>query len=246
VLESRLPDATCDALYELAAEAECDLIGGTGSKRARFEPGQPIAVRYDIPEEILLRSEAVQVLLADRSILSIAQRYLGGAPIQDLVAMWWTAAAAVESSPAAQEFHFDLDRLRFLKLFVYLTDVGPDNGPHVLVRGTHRDLPRELRADRRFATSEVSDHFDPARSISVTGPRGTMFFADTRALHRGTRVSVGHRLVFQLEYATSLFGAPFTSARIERPSPVLLDAMRAYPSTYGRYELHPEVARAES
>ena len=240
VLDSRLPEDSCSALTELAARAQCDLIEGDpgAPAQAQFDAEWPKAVRYDIPEPQLLASEAVQRLLADRSVLAIAQAYLGGVPVQDLVAMWWTAASTRSSSAAAQQFHFDLDRLRFLKLFVYLTDVGPENGPHVYVRGSHRSLPEPLRDDRRFSDAEVLAHFDEDDIVSVTGQRGTIFLADTKGLHKGVNAAAGNRLVFQLEYATSFFGAAVPKAEIRRPSRELRSAMADFPSTYRRFDSH--------
>ncbi len=106
-------------------------------------------------------------------------------PVQDMVAMWWTTPSREGSSAAAQQFHFDLDRLQFLKVFVYLTDVGPENGPHEFVRGSHRHLPVALRADRRFSDEEVLEHYGAEDRISVTGARGTIFVADTRRAPQG-------------------------------------------------------------
>ncbi len=238
-LGCRLPEPICSALTELATSAACDLTERApgAPTHARFDPDHVLAVRYDVPEEALVESEAVQRLLADRSVLAIAQSYLGGVPVQDLAAMWWTRPSTTSSSAAAQQFHFDLDRLRFLKLFTYLTDVGPENGPHVYVRGSHRALPAPLRADRRFSDAEVLEHYGEGDIVSVTGPRGSMFFADTRGLHKGANSTVGNRLVFQLEYATSLFGAPVAGLAIHDPHPELLTAVADLPATYRRFDL---------
>lgn len=239
ILAARLPEATCDALEAVARAAACELTDPTrpGPSRARFEPEAPAAVRYDVAEEDLLAAPVVQALLADRSLIDLAQRYLGAAPVQDLVAMWWTAASDSGSAAAAQLYHFDLDRLRFVKLFVYLTDVDEATGPHGYVRGTHQHLPLALRADRRFSDEEVAAVVDANRVATIVGPRGTMFLADTRGLHRGHPVVAGHRLVFQMEWATSLFGRPTARRRIDHPVPILRDAAGEFPVTYRRFDL---------
>ena len=96
-----------------------------------FDPTDVRAVRYDLDEADVVRSLAAQRLLADESLLAVAQEYLEAAPVQDMVAMWWSTAAEEQpSSAAAQLYHFDLDRLRFLKVFVYLSDVDDSAGPH--------------------------------------------------------------------------------------------------------------------
>src|SRR5205085_1235372 len=142
-------------------------------------------------------------------------------PVQDMVAMWWSAAAAsAPSAAAAQLFHFDLDRLRFLKVFVYVTGVDDETGPHAFVRGSHRDLPRKFRTDRRYDDAEVESAFD-GTVATIAGPRGTMFCADTRGLHKGLPLARGYRLVFQMEYATSLFGQAVDWLPLVDPIPEL-------------------------
>ena len=54
------------------------------------------------------------------------------------------------------------------------------------MRGTHRDLPAEFRADRRYSDEEVGRRF-PSQVVRIPGPRGTVFLADTRGLHKASR-----------------------------------------------------------
>ena len=84
-------------------------------------------------------------------------------PLHHVVERAWKGA----SSEAAQLFHFDMDRIRFLKVFIYLTDVGTENGPHVYVRGSHRSKPPAFFRDRRFSDAEVKRAFPPT---SVNSP----------------------------------------------------------------------------
>src|SRR5690606_18205340 len=100
---------------------------------------RPRAVRYELRADDLVASSDVQRLLADWSLLAVAQDYLRATPIIDIVAMWWhTALHDHPDARAAQFFHFDMDRPRWLKFFIYLTDVAPENGPHCFIRGSHR------------------------------------------------------------------------------------------------------------
>jgi hypothetical protein len=206
----------------------------SGVGRARFDPAKATAVRYDLDESDVVTFPAVQRLLADESLLALAQQYLGAAPVQDMVAMWWSTAVVGDASAAAQLFHFDLDRLRFLKLFVYVTDVDDEHGPHTFVRGSHRDLPRPFRQDRRYSDDEVLATFGGS-VVTIGGERGTTFLADTRALHKGLPLITGHRLVFQMEFATSLFGQVVDRVRLEDPIPRLKSMFDRYPYTFRRF-----------
>lgn len=242
VFRTPLPEAMCAALEALATCTPATLVAALpgAPARARFDPAAPLAARYDIDEDDLLADSVVQDLLADESLLRLAQAHLGTTPVQDLVAMWWSApVGAAPSSAAAQRFHFDLDRLRFLKLFVYLTDVDDGSGPHVFVRGTHRDLPRALRADRRFDDVEVETTFGAGAPATIVGRRGTMFVADTRGLHKGLPARERHRLVFQLEWATSLFGHPVPARRLPLRSERLRRALAQHPAVYRRFATTP-------
>jgi hypothetical protein len=237
VLPTRLGESECAALEQTALEAECTTTSAPidAPARARFDPASPTAVRYDLDEQDVLACPVAQQLLGDQSLLAIAQQYLGAAPVQDMVAMWWSTAQPVAaSSAAAQLFHFDLDRLRFLKLFVYLTDVDAAHGPHLFVRGSHRDLPAGFRHDRRYTDDEVFEAFGDA-VMSIEGRRGTMFLADTRGLHKGLPLEHGIRLVFQLEYATSLFGYPVRRLTLVPDEPAAAAAMAQFPYTFRRF-----------
>ncbi|MCA1657043.1 MAG: phytanoyl-CoA dioxygenase family protein [Actinobacteria bacterium] len=232
VLSEPLPVAACDDLERTAREAVCTLTGSM--ETGRFDQEAPRARRYDVPEVDLLACATAQELLADTSLLKLAQDYLGAAPIQDLVTAWWSAPGGGSASAAAQMYHFDLDRPRFLKLFVYVTDVDAETGPHAYVRGTHRQLPAEFRFDRRYDDDEVEQRFRDD-VVRIPGRRGTVFIADTRGLHKGEPVIRGHRLVFQLQWSSSLFGQTYTRPPLQPVVPALAEAMRLYPSVYRRF-----------
>ena len=238
VLQTRLDDGACDQLEACARDAVCSLVlPGAPVQRERFEERDPKAIRYDLEEIDILRCEAAQRLIVDASLMDVAGKYVGATPMQDLVAMWWsTPVGPAASSAAAQEFHFDLDRLQFLKIFVYVTDVDDRTGPHVYVRGTHEGLPAEFRRDGRYAENEVRDRFGEDVK-SIVGPRGTVFLADTRGLHKGQNLLEGHRLVFQLEFSTSLFGQHYGRPVISDAVPELSEMQRRHPDSFSRFEI---------
>lgn len=241
VVDARLDATRCGALEAAARRASCRMVGpnGTLPERGTFDENHLTAIRYDLDENDILSVPAAQDIVADRSLFEIARRYLGGEPVQDLVAMWWSAAVRSTdrgAADAAQQFHFDLDRLRFLKVFVFLTDVDEEHGPHVYVRGTHRSAPQRFRADGRHPDEEVLPAFGDD-VCSISGPRGTVFLADTRGLHKGRALQRGHRLVFQTEYATSLFGSSYTRPRIVDPVPNLVALAAEHPATFVRFDL---------
>jgi hypothetical protein len=250
VFDQRLDDATCDRLLALALRtpsvAQGAGSGGDGDAMLVIDRAAPRAVRYELRPEDLVADPAVQALMADWSLLTIAQDYLRAAPIIDIVTMWWhTAFQHHPDARAAQFYHFDMDRPRWLKFFFYLTDVGPDNGPHCFIRGSHRTggIADELLSQgyARLGDDEVARHFPAADHVRFTGRRGTIIAEDTRGLHKGQHVVDGDRLVFQLEFTNTLFGGALVRTPIATPMHRDLDErVRAFPRIYSAFDTRPE------
>jgi hypothetical protein len=245
VFPKLLSDAVVDELLRYALSAEGYYVPGTerkdeaeAARRAKtFDRNRPLGVRFDYPAATLVKEPAIQRLLTDRSILAVAQSYLGCDPILDLVTMWWHTAASPEpSAEAAQLFHFDMDRIKWLKFFVYLTDVDDRSGPHVFVPGSHRrsGIPWRMlqKGYARLSDDEVQAYYGPDGLRRFTGPRGTVIAEDTRGLHKGAHVLEGDRLVFQLEFVDSLFGGRHSGVAIPNPSADLLKLHEELPSLF--------------
>jgi hypothetical protein len=184
---------------------------------ALFDPDKPLAVRYDYPTDALLDDADVQALLADPSLLALAQSYLGSRPRADVLSMWWhTGFHTQPDSEAAQFYHFDMDRIKWFKIFVYLTDVTPADGPHSFIEGSHRTggIPTSMlrKGYVRLQDAEVLGHYGPQREVEFAAPRGTIIVEDTRGLHKGKAVSGSPRLVLQLQFSNSLFGGNYPKA----------------------------------
>jgi hypothetical protein len=243
VFEQRLPDDVCDRLLALGERtpAIAQSAGTDGDATLAIDRAAPRAVRYELTTEDLLADPDVQALMADWSLLTVAQDYLRSAPIYDIVTMWWhTAFKDAPDARAAQFYHFDMDRPRWLKFFFYLTDVGPENGPHCFIRGSHRTggIKPELlsRGYARLTDTDVARHYVSDDHIQFVGKRGTIIAEDTRGLHKGQHVLRGDRLIFQLELTNTLFGGKLVRTPIKPPViDVLADRMRAYPRIYSAF-----------
>ncbi|MBI3544180.1 MAG: phytanoyl-CoA dioxygenase family protein, partial [Deltaproteobacteria bacterium] len=209
VIENALSEELIGKLLDFTRRTPAVVRGS--SQRLVFEPGKPRGVRYDYDPADLAQDPTVQRLFADASILAVGQSYLRSAPVHDILTMWWHTAFSKEpDKDAAQFFHFDMDRLRWIKFFFYLTDVAPENGPHTFVAGSHRrnGIPSELlrQGYARLSDDEVKRHYKPQDLIEFTGRRGTVIIEDTRGLHKGRHVEQGERLVLQLQLSNSFFG----------------------------------------
>jgi hypothetical protein len=99
--------------------------------------------------------------------------------------------------------------MKFLKFLFYLTDVGPENGPHTYVSGSHKRKPAALLKDGRISDEEILRQYAKEQVVEITGPRGMIIAEDTRGLHKGKAPLSGDRLMLQIEFANSLFGTTY-------------------------------------
>jgi GNAT superfamily N-acetyltransferase len=243
--EHRVPQPICDRLLEFALTRPATVRLRDGESRETistvYDPARPVGVRYDFAEADLINHPDVQALMADPAIIATAQAYLGTEPVVDVVAMWWnTAFSDRPDSEAAQYFHFDLDRIKWVKFFVYLTDVTSQSGPHYFIAKSHRTggIPAALLAKgyARLTDEEVSAHYPARDFIEFAAPRGTILAEDTRGLHKGQNVRAGHRLVLQIQFSNSLFGPPYPKVAFNALHDRNLMAMaERHPRIYSAY-----------
>lgn len=131
-------------------------------------------------------------------LLRLAAQYIGCKPTISAIGLRWSFPQA-GSGTGLQGFHRDCDDWRFIKVFVYLTDVDEAAGPHVYVTGTHQD-----RCGMRlmpYSDAEIAARYGQDEISSVTGPAGTAFAVDTRGIHKGLVPSLKPRLLMQIQYS---------------------------------------------
>ncbi|MEL4165447.1 hypothetical protein [Pseudomonas sp. ZS001] len=146
----------------------------------------------------------------DPYLLSIAARYLKVPPKLMSVNMWWTFpvdASAEDRARHAHVFHFDLDDLKFVKFFFYLTDVDEQAGPHVYVKTSNREIRYKtpLFKSRRFTDDEIVAGYGAENIIEVLGPAGTCLIEDTITVHKGVTPISRARLMLQFEYSINTY-----------------------------------------
>ena len=144
----------------------------------------------DIPE--------VKELSQNSHILKLVEAYLDGKPIQVQCNCWCTIKH--NQPEGGQKFHQDYSFKRLIKLFLYLTDVDMDSGPHTFVPGSKNNLktPDNYHPSLRVSDEFIEDNYKEIKYF--TGPKGTMFLADTMNYHKGLPVHYGHRILIQFEW----------------------------------------------
>lgn len=186
--------------------------GKQSVEKIKYDPKTPISPRYNFPRESILKSEVLQDLIFDDSLSAFAQEYLGCKPILDHLAFWWSQPFNGKAkSEAAQLYHFDMDRIKFMKFFFYLTDVDTYSGPHCYVKNSHTKLPPEINKDGRFTDLDIEKIYGAHNMLELVGKKGAIMAVDTRGMHKGKELIKGERLLFQIEFAISMFGQNYSA-----------------------------------
>ena len=210
-------------------------------QKATVNLEKPLAIRYDFDEGLLVNDPIVQSLMTDKSLLAVAQEYLGCAPCSDVTGMWWHTDFSDEPNPeAATMWHFDMDRVKWLKYFFYITDVTTETGPHCFVEGTHQTngIPSQIlkQGYARITDQEVNECFKKDKIIEFLAKKGTLIIEDTRGLHKGKPVIKGARLLFQSQYSDHLFGGSYSKKFITNyANPAIREFIQKFKKVYKRY-----------
>ncbi len=244
VFPTRVPDSICDELLQIALTEQCISYLPSGERMVGlYDRINPKAVKYAVQADALVNQPVVQKLISDTSVIWLAQAYLGAKPVLDHMVMWWiTKINKTPDSGAAQLYHFDMDKVKFLKFFLYLTDVAPENGPHCYIKRSQKTggIPASLleRGYARLPDEDVEPFYPDEDIVEIGGPRGTIFAEDTRGLHKGTRLLKDDRLVFELEFSNSLFGATRNGPMLSKIHvPALSDAVARFPRVYSHLDI---------
>ena len=148
----------------------------------------------------MLQQPDIVALTHHPLLLDVATAYLGCRPTISSMSVWWSLPGG-GAAQEAENYHRDVDDWRFVKFFLYLTDVDAECGPHRFVRGSHRSS--RFLLIRRIDDAEVARAFPAADHLEMTGRAGDAFLEDTFGLHKGQPARKGRRLVLQIQYSVN-------------------------------------------
>jgi hypothetical protein len=139
--------------------------------------------------------------------------FLGSMPVFVGANLWWTfpvVASEEDRDRHAHRYHRDLDDFRFLKFFFYLTDVGEDDGAHILVLASHSKSPVYRFGDtwkiRRYSDSEINQMYEKSEIVEICSPAGAGFAENTLCVHKGLTPKRQPRLLLQFQFALFDYG----------------------------------------
>jgi hypothetical protein len=160
----------------------------------------------------VLEIPAVQKLLLDKNILSAIEKYLGCQPIHVSCTTWWSKFNKLDQTSlnyGAQLYHQDKEFVKFVKVFVYLSDVDDSTGPHEYIAGSHKDYenhtPPNYKVTQRLTDEYLYSTYSKDRFKSFTGNAGTVIITDSNGFHKGKPLLKGYRQLLQFEFASSLY-----------------------------------------
>lgn len=194
---------------------------------------RPLAQTRDISHygcyarDDVMRCPHLVEIANDPQILAIVEAYLGCPPTIYSIHAWWSFAQSGTAAKYSQDLHRDMDELKFVTMFIYLTPVGADTGAHRYIRHSHDKaiLAKALTAlgwqqsavdvatgalfcGPGYEVSGMADELLGQLATVWIGPAGSAALADTYGLHMGMPLVQGARLMAWIRYGLGILPEP--------------------------------------
>ncbi len=176
------------------------------------------AVRLDVVKADLLSNKKISEFVLKEKWINIIKDNFRFSPKLIDVTAWYTLPGKNSEDETIEKYleydahfwHRDVDKLRDIKVFTYLTDVDDfDDGPFEILNGTHswgfKKFKYYNKNNYRILSKNIPNKLLD-KKISFFGAKGKNFVVNTRCLHRGTSVKRNYRLVLELFFSNSFFG----------------------------------------
>ena len=109
-----------------------------------------------------------------------------------------------EKKDNAQYFHYDNDFKKFFKVFIYLSNVSHNAGPHSFVAKTNTKKTFKHIVAERIDDREVINFYDKENIKVFDGKEGNIIVEDTFGLHKGSSPINQSRVMLILIYGHGL------------------------------------------
>ena len=132
----------------------------------------------------------------DQKLKAVIDSYLGNRSTLRSANLWITKPSErnIASSEAAQMFHYDLDTFKWLKVFIYLSNVDKESGAHCALPGTHIPGTKHPNLTAKLysrITDDELDYYQSEKPVIFSGQAGTIIIGDTKAYHKGLPTKKG-------------------------------------------------------
>ena len=140
-------------------------------------------------------------MILSKSVLEIVASYLNCRDISINATFFISNTMTIsekEKYTNAQYFHWDNDFTKFLKLYIYLTDVEDGCGPHIYIPFTHKKKKPEHKLCRLYSDENIFNSYDKKKVFY--GKAGSCFFVDGYGLHKGETPYLKPRLMVNIHF----------------------------------------------
>jgi hypothetical protein len=102
-----------------------------------------------------------------------------------------------QSTDSGGGWHVDSEEGSQFKSFMYLTDVGRENGPLTFIKKS-KDIVKKVPkySNLRILEEDIYRYFDLKNIVEITGSAGTCILADSTYPHRGKQIQSGIRCTY--------------------------------------------------
>jgi ectoine hydroxylase-related dioxygenase (phytanoyl-CoA dioxygenase family) len=210
------------------------------SLKKKLDIQNPETVKFYYDSQDIINNFNFQRILFDSSIINFAQMYLNCYPVIDNISSWWSFPSKTPDKHAAQWWHFDLDRPKWLKFFFFLTDCSLENGAHCFVKSSHKNsaIPWKLRKRgyERLSDDDVEKVYSKKDIVDIVAKKGSLLIEDTRGLHKGRHLIRNNRFLIQIQYSSSSFGGIIQNFKMPKLDTNLLKIKNEFNYTYSLFK----------
>ena len=143
----------------------------------------------------------IKSLLLSKPVISLAKNYLNTDTFSISAAFFVSIPGEIsreEKYANAQYFHWDNDFSKFFKLYIYLTDVDDNSGPHIFIPKTHKKKLLRTGLARLYDDDLIYNLYK--KKIKFNGKSGSIFFTDGYGLHKGETPTKNSRLIINVHF----------------------------------------------
>ena len=210
IFEKKIEEDLLLGLTNITKKLKCNYSKfDANSPKVIFNEKIHLEPSYNYDSAELINEKAVQNVIQFVMNLNIADTYFNSKAYLLDLNMWWSTVNEKSDTHSAQEFHFDCDSIKWVKYFIYLTDVSLESGPHVYVEGSHKPFSKPTsflsRGYVRIKDEEIENHFGKEKIHKIIGNKGTLVVGDTSCYHKGLVPKKKSRLIFEMTLSNSLF-----------------------------------------
>ena len=141
-------------------------------------------------------------------LIKALTRYFGIVPVIEGIYIWYSPNK-VNLSNSSQFYHLDGQDVKTVQLFLFIEDVGPENGPLIFVEAERSvEIAKEIgyrktKRLKRIDDALIKSMTTPNQVVQATGPAGECYAVDTdRCLHYGSRMATKPRYTVIFQYYT--------------------------------------------